>query len=200
MSHQDLEAAAAPSPSGRGRRCLFLSLIVAALIYGADQLTKLWVVAELPLGQQFPVIPGLLWWQHIRNSGAAFSLGSDYTWIFTIVMAVVVVFIAFTLRKVRHPVWAVALGLVLGGAAGNLTDRLVREPGFGQGHVVDFIAVPNFAIFNLADCGVVVGIGVIMILILGDRDMTQTAGRRGVSAETHTSTELESEGPAPQND
>ncbi|WP_223285911.1 signal peptidase II [Kocuria atrinae] len=200
MSHQARETAAAPTPSGRGRRCLILSLIVAALIYGADQFTKLWVVAELPLGQQFPVIPGQLWWQHIRNSGAAFSLGSDFTWIFTVVMAVVVVFIVLTLRKVRHPFWAVGLGLVLGGAAGNLTDRLFREPSFGQGHVVDFIAVPNFAIFNLADCGVVVGIGVIMILILGDRDMTQPAGHRGVGAETPEPAELETEGPAPKNE
>ena len=173
---------------------------MAALIYGADQITKLWVVAELPLGQQFPVIPGLLWWQHIRNSGAAFSLGSDYTWIFTVVMAVVVVYIAFTLRKVRHPLWAVGLGLVLGGAAGNLTDRLFREPSFGQGHVVDFIAVPNFAIFNLADCGVVVGIAVIMVLILGDRDLAQPARRRGVEPPAAATNDVETEGPAPKND
>ena len=200
MSHQARETAAAPTPSGRGRRCLILSLAVAALIYGADQITKLWVVAELPLGQQFPVIPGLLWWQHIRNSGAAFSLGSDYTWIFTVVMAVVVVYIAFTLRKVRHPLWAVGLGLVLGGAAGNLTDRLFREPSFGQGHVVDFIAVPNFAIFNLADCGVVVGIAVIMVLILGDRDLAQPARRRGVEPPAAATNDVETEGPAPKND
>jgi signal peptidase II len=174
--------------------------VVAALIYAADQLTKLWVVAELPLGQQFPVVPGLLWWQHIRNSGAAFSLGSDFTWIFTVVMAAVVVFIAATLRKVRHPIWAVGLGLVLGGAFGNLTDRLVREPSFGQGHVVDFIAVPNFAIFNLADCGVVVGIAVIMILILGDRDMTRPADRRTADTDDQASRESQTERPAPDND
>ncbi|GAA4689879.1 signal peptidase II [Kocuria gwangalliensis] len=200
MSHQARETAAAPTPSGRGRRCLILSLVVAALIYAADQLTKLWVVAELPLGQQFPVVPGLLWWQHIRNSGAAFSLGSDFTWIFTVVMAAVVVFIAATLRKVRHPIWAVGLGLVLGGASGNLTDRLVREPSFGQGHVVDFIAVPNFAIFNLADCGVVVGIAVIMILILGDRDMTRPADRRTADTDDQASRESQTERPAPDND
>ncbi|MBD2763368.1 signal peptidase II [Kocuria sp. cx-116] len=200
MSHRAREAAAAPTPSGRGRRCLILSLVVAALIYAADQLTKLWVVAELPVGQQFPVIPGLLWWQHIRNSGAAFSLGSDFTWVFTVVMAAVVVFIAATLRKVRHPVWAVGLGLVLGGACGNLTDRLLREPGLGQGHVVDFIAVPNFAIFNLADCGVVVGIAVIMVLILGDRDMTRPANPRPAGAADQDSSESQTERPAPDHD
>lgn len=174
--------------------------MVAALIYAADQLTKLWVVAELPVGQQVPVIPGLLWWQHIRNSGAAFSLGSDFTWIFTVVMAAVVVFIAATLRKVRHPIWAVGLGLVLGGASGNLTDRLLREPSFGQGHVVDFIAVPNFAIFNLADCGVVVGIIVIMVLILGDRDMTRPAHRRPAGTDDQASIESQTERPAPDHD
>ena len=174
--------------------------MVAALIYAADQLTKLWVVAELPVGQQVPVVPGLLWWQHIRNSGAAFSLGSDSTWIFTIVMAAVIVFIAATLRKVRHPIWAVGLGLVLGGASGNLTDRLLREPGFGQGHVVDFIAVPNFAIFNLADCGVVVGIIVIMVLILGDRDMTRPAQHRPASTGQQGSSDSQTERPAPGHD
>lgn len=200
MSHPAHETAAAPTPSGRGRRCLILSLVVAALIYAADQFTKLWVVAELPVGQQLPVIPGLLWWQHIRNSGAAFSLGSDFTWIFTVVMAAVVVFIAVTLRKVRHPIWAVGLGLVLGGASGNLTDRLLREPSFGRGHVVDFIAVPNFAIFNLADCGVVVGIAVVMILILGDRDMTRPADRRMAGTDDQASSESQTERPVPDND
>lgn len=200
MSHHAHETTAAPTPSGRGRRCLILSLVVATLIYAADQLTKLWVVAELPLGHRFPVIPGLLWWQHIRNSGAAFSLGSDFTWVFTVIMAAVIVFIAVTLRKVRHPIWAVGLGLVLGGASGNLTDRLFREPGFGHGHVVDFIAVPNFAIFNVADCGVVVGIAVIMVLILGDRDMTRPAGRRVAGTDDQSCSESQIERPAPDND
>ena len=98
------------------------------------------------------------------------------TWIFTVVMAVVSVGILWALRRVRDPWWAVGLGLVLGGTLGNLTDRLLREPGFGVGHVVDFIAVPHFAIFNIADCGVTVGIGIIMVLILKDRDMAAPRG------------------------
>ncbi|MBX7557564.1 signal peptidase II, partial [Streptomyces sp. tea 10] len=121
--------------------------------------------------------PGLLWWEHIRNSGAAFSLGSNFTWVFTIVMAVVIVAILWNLRRVRDPLWALALGLVLGGAAGNLTDRLFREPSFAHGHVVDFIAVPRFAIFNVADCGVVVGVVLILVLIMTNRQMEVPRGR-----------------------
>lgn len=173
MPRRVSEAAAAPR-AGHGRRCLALALTAAGTLYGLDQLTKWWVVSALPRGEQFPVIPGALWWQHIRNSGAAFSLGPDITWVFTVVMAVVVVLISVRLRRVRDRWWALGLGLVLGGAAGNLTDRLFREPGFGHGHVVDFIAVPHFAIFNVADCGVVVGIGLILLLILGNRDPTGT--------------------------
>lgn len=170
MSDSSTHAAAAPVPTRAGRRCVVVSLVVAALLYAGDRASKLWVVDNLVLGREYPVLPGLLWWQHIRNSGGAFSLGSGATWVFTLVMAAVVVAILWHLRRVRDPLWALALGLVLGGALGNLTDRLFREPGFGRGHVVDFIAVPHFAIFNVADCGVVVGIGLVLLLILLNRD------------------------------
>ena len=171
MAPQARDTAAVPR-AGAGRRCGLLAVAVAAVLYGADQLAKWWVDATLPLGERFPVVPGVLWWQHIRNSGGAFSLGTNVTWLFTLVMAVVVVLIAVTLLRVRDRWWALGLGLVLGGAAGNLTDRLFREPGPGRGHVVDFIAVPHFAIFNVADCGVVVGIGVVLVLILRNRELT----------------------------
>ena len=154
-----------------------MSLLVAAAWCALDQLSKLWVVENLPIGLQRPVIPGLLSWQHIRNSGAAFSLGSDYTWVFTIVMAVVIGAILWNLRRVRDPLWAFALGLVLGGAAGNFIDRLFREPGFARGHVVDFISVPRFAIFNVADCGVVVGVVLILVMIMTNRRMEALRGR-----------------------
>jgi signal peptidase II len=134
----------------------------------------------MELGRRTPVVEGLLSWQFIRNPGAAFSLGEDITWVFTVVMVVVSVLIVLTLRRVRSAAWALALGLVLGGALGNLTDRLLREPGSGMGHVVDFIAVPRFAIFNIADCGVVVGVSLVVLLTLLGRELDGT--RTGADA------------------
>ncbi len=158
---------------------LLLAAAAALVVYTADQLTKWWVVSTMTLGERAPVVEGLLWWQFIRNPGAAFSLGEDITWVFTVVMAVVSVLIVLTLRRVRSAAWALALGLVLGGALGNLTDRLLREPGFGVGHVVDFIAVPRFAIFNIADCGVVTGVCLVVLLTLLGRELdgTRTGAR-----------------------
>lgn len=175
--HPEIPAGA----SGRGapRGVLLLAAAAALVVYTADQLTKWWVVSTMTLGERTPVVEGLLWWQFIRNPGAAFSLGEDITWVFTVVMAVVSVLIVLTLRRVRSAAWALALGLVLGGALGNLTDRLLREPGFGVGHVVDFIAVPRFAIFNIADCGVVTGVCLVVLLTLLGRELdgTRTGAR-----------------------
>ena len=145
----------------RNRRPAGFVLILAScavFAYLFDQLTKWWVVSTMTEGDIIPVLPPLLHWHFIRNSGAAFSIGQDYTWVFTIVMVLVSGAIIFYARKVRSAWWSVALGLLLGGALGNLTDRLFREPSFGVGHVVDFIAFPNFAIFNIADSAVVGGV------------------------------------------
>ena len=166
-----------------------VALVVALAVLVADQLAKLWVVGHLVLGREYPVVPGLLWWEHIRNSGGAFSLGSGATWFFTLVMAVVAVGILWLIRRVRDTGWALALGLVLGGTAGNLTDRLLREPGPGRGHVVDFIAVPHFAIFNIADCAVVVGICLVLVLVLTDRPLDSGASGAVSAAETRSTHE-----------
>lgn len=180
MSESPEVPAGAPD-RGKRRGVLLLAAVAALVVYAADQLTKWWVVTTMELGRRTPVVEDLLWWQFIRNPGAAFSLGEDITWVFTIVMVVVSVLIVLTLRRVRSAAWALALGLVLGGALGNLTDRLLREPGFGVGHVVDFIAVPRFAIFNIADCGVVVGVSLVVLLTLLGRELdgtrTSPAGR-----------------------
>ncbi|WP_082177771.1 signal peptidase II [Arthrobacter sp. RIT-PI-e] len=138
-------------------------LLCALLAYTLDQLTKWWVVDTMREGQITPVLPPLLNWHFIRNPGAAFSIGTDYTWVFTIIMVAVTVVLLLQVRKVATWGWSSALGLVLGGATGNLTDRLLREPSFGQGHVVDFIALPNFAIFNIADSAVVSGVVLICL-------------------------------------
>lgn len=166
-------AAAGSAPAGgpgRVRRIparYGLLMVGCALVaYVADQLTKWWVVSTMTEGQITPVLPPLLSWRFFRNPGAAFSIGTDYTWVFTIIMVVVSTALILQVRKVASLRWSAALGLVLGGALGNLTDRLLREPSFGQGHVVDFIALPNFAIFNIADSAVVSGVVLICILTL----------------------------------
>ncbi|WDF34861.1 signal peptidase II [Arthrobacter agilis] len=148
------------------RRFAVLMLGCMLVAYVLDQLTKWWVVSTMTEGQITPVLPPLLNWRFIRNPGAAFSIGTDYTWVFTIIMVVVATAIVLQVRRVASWGWSVALGLVLGGALGNLTDRLLREPSFGQGHVVDFIALPNFAIFNIADSAVVSGVVLICLLTL----------------------------------
>ncbi|MDQ0275799.1 signal peptidase II [Arthrobacter silviterrae] len=138
----------------------------AALAYVCDQLTKLWVTSTMVEGQTTPVIPGVLQWYFIKNSGAAFSIGEGFTWFFTLIMAAVAVFIVVLARRIGSAWWAIGLGLLLGGALGNLTDRLFRPPSFGMGHVVDFISFPHFAIFNMADMGVVGGVITICLLTL----------------------------------
>lgn len=160
----DAAEPAAPRPSRR--RAVVLLALIAAAAYAADQLTKLWVTSTMVEGERIPVLPPLLQWYYIRNSGAAFSIGENVTWVFTIVMTVVSVAILVYARRLRSAVWGAALGLVLGGALGNLTDRLFREPSFGMGHVVDFISLPNFAIFNVADSAVVCGVVLVSLLTL----------------------------------
>ena len=162
------DAAHPASPRPRPRRAVLLSLFagLAAFAYIFDQLTKLWVTSTMVEGERIPVLPPLLHWYFIRNSGAAFSIGENVTWIFTIIMVAVSVAILFQLRRLGSAWWAVALGLLFGGATGNLTDRLFREPSFAMGHVVDFIQLPNFAIFNIADSAVVSSVVIICLLTL----------------------------------
>jgi signal peptidase II len=174
----------APGSHSKRVRARYAVLLVCCTVtaYVLDQLTKAWVVSTMELGQITPVLPPLLNWHFIRNPGAAFSIGTNVTWIFTIVMVVVSVAIMTQIRKVASWGWAVALGLVLGGALGNLTDRLFREPSFGQGHVVDFIALPNFAIFNIADSAVVSGVILVCLMTLRGIGMD---GRRSTDPEPH---------------
>lgn len=178
-----------PAPR-QPRRALLLSLFAgfAVFAYAFDQLTKLWVTATMTEGERIPVLPPLLHWYYIRNSGAAFSIGENVTWVFTIIMASVSVAILLQLRKLGSAWWALALGLLLGGALGNLTDRLFREPSFAMGHVVDFIQLPNFAIFNIADSAVVSSVVIICLLTLlgvgldGSRQHAGRQAERGTSA------------------
>jgi len=146
--------------------------ILAAVVLAADQFVKHLTIENLPLHEVVPVLGEFFQLYYIRNPGAAFSLGSEVTWIFTIALAVVAIIIIWKASGLRSRLWAVVLGCLLGGVLGNLTDRLLRDPGFGVGHVVDMISMPWMmpAIFNVADIFIVCGmISVALLVVLGIR-------------------------------
>ena len=148
-------------------RALIALALVAVVVYVLDQSTKLLVVNTLTEDQQVRALGELLQFHFVKNSGAAFSIASGSTWIFSIAASAVTIFIVGFARRIRSVGWAVLFGMLLGGTTGNLTDRLFREPGFGIGHVVDFIQVYGFpAIFNIADSFIVASMGLFIILTI----------------------------------
>lgn len=117
-----------------------------------DQASKALAIAHLDPAQPVPLLGGLLTLRLIRNPGAAFSFGEQFTVVFTVIAIGALIGVSgWLLPRVRHTGWAVATGCLLAGIAGNLIDRLFREPGAFHGHVVDFLQLPYFAIFNVAD-------------------------------------------------
>ncbi|MDJ0338827.1 signal peptidase II [Cryobacterium sp. PH31-O1] len=149
-------------------RALIVLALVALGIYALDQYSKYLVVASMTEGSVIRVLNDVLQLHFVRNPGAAFSLASGSTWIFSIIAGAVVVFIVWFARRIRSLAWGLVFGLLLGGVLGNLTDRLLREPGFGVGHVVDFISTPWLlpAIYNVADMAIVTSMIIFMILTI----------------------------------
>jgi signal peptidase II len=141
-------------------------LAVAGVIVVLDQLTKIWAVAALSDGP-VEVIGTLLQFRLTRNPGGAFSLLTGLTPVLAVLAVGMVIYIVRTTRRTADIVMAYSLALVLGGAVGNLVDRMFRSPGFLRGEVVDFIKVPHWPTFNVADCAITVG--VIFIAIRGWR-------------------------------
>lgn len=140
---------------------------MALCVYGLDQIAKYLVVHNLPYDRPVPVLGQLLRFIYVTNSGAAFSIGTGSTWVFSIIGLGVLGFVVWYAPRIRSVAWAVLFGLLLGGLLGNLTDRLVRAPGFGVGHVVDFIRIPLLpAIFNLADSAIVTSMALFVLLTL----------------------------------
>ena len=147
----------------RGRGALFG--LVAVAVLALDVVSKVLVVARLsPEHPPVRILGGAIYLDIARNSGAAFSLaaGTGFTIVLTLIAVAVVVVLVRSASRLRSIGWAIALGLVLGGALGNLTDRLLRAPGVGRGYVVDWISVfgpygAHFPIFNLADSGITCG-------------------------------------------
>ncbi|MFC7405367.1 signal peptidase II [Georgenia alba] len=170
------EAEAAPvtvEPRTR-RRLLVLLLGLTVVIAAVDQVTKFVAEARLSEDRVVPILGDLLGFQLVHNPGAAFSIATGMTWVFTIVMVVVAVAVLRVARKLGSTTWAVALGLLLGGCLGNLYDRLFRDPGFAVGHVVDFINYNGWFVGNVADIAIVAAAILIALLALGGREVDGT--------------------------
>jgi signal peptidase II len=151
-------AAVEPGPRPRTR----LLIAVAAAIFLADLVSKLVVVATVEPGEDIRVLGGVFYLTQLRNIGAAFSFAEGWTIVFTLIAVIVSVVIVRTARRLFSTGWAIALGLVLGGALGNLVDRIFRDPGFLRGGVVDFLSAfaPDgriWPVFNVADSAIVCG-------------------------------------------
>ena len=162
MTEQPADPANTPvAAAGRHPRTRLL-LTVAAVVLLADLVTKLAVVATIEPGEDIRLLGGALYLTHLRNTGAAFSFAEGFTVLFTLVAVAVAVVIVRTARRLYSTAWAVTLGLVLGGALGNLIDRIFRDPGFLRGGVVDFLALLDpdgriWPVFNVADSAIVCG-------------------------------------------
>jgi signal peptidase II len=172
----ETDVAARPATGRRGRIVLLAG--IAAFVLALDVVTKSLVAAKLAERDPIRLLGGLVTLRVVRNGGAAFGIGVGLTALLTLVAATVVVVIVRSARQLSSTPWAVALGLLLGGALGNLTDRLLRSPGPLRGQVVDFIELPHWPVFNVADSGIVVG-GILMVLLsfLGRRLDGQIAPR-----------------------
>ena len=150
--------------AGRRRRHIGILIAVASFVITVDLVSKILVVAKLTDRPPVRLLGGFLKLEETRNPGAAFSIGTGSTVLFGLVAIAVIVVILRTARRLFSRPWAVVLGLLLGGATGNLIDRLLRSPGVLRGYVVDWIRVPHFAVFNLADSAITIG-GVLAVLL-----------------------------------
>lgn len=164
-----LSAVSSPDRSNRGRGWIVrpaltaVVLLLGLLVWGLDQASKQWALSALTPGVRQPLIGDLLGLTLLFNPGAAFSLGTGATPVFATIQAVVSLAVIVAAFRVGSAWWAVGLGFVLGGASGNLTDRLTRPPGFGHGHVVDFLMLPNWPVFNLADSAICAAAAVLIV-------------------------------------
>jgi lipoprotein signal peptidase len=167
-------------PRARPRR-IGLLIGMAAFVIAADAISKAIVVAKMADRLPIRLLGGLLTITYTRNGGAAFSIGTSMTVVFTLIAAGVIVYILRAARNLRSIGWAIALGLLLGGATGNLLDRIFRAPAPFQGHVVDWIQLPHWPVFNLADSSICcAGVLVVLLALRGIRlDGTKAVGAGG---------------------
>ncbi len=176
-----------PAPTRRRRTASLVLLVVLAVgWYAADQVTKALAVARLSDGD-VPVWDGVLNLTLVRNPGAAFSTGTEYTVALSCFAILATLVVLWVSRRVGSLVWAAALGLLLAGVMGNLTDRLLRQPSPLRGHVIDFLQLPNWPVFNLAD--IAINVAAALILVQAFRNVR-------VDGEPATSGERAADGPA----
>lgn len=180
----------AEQPS-RSNRLIAVLIGIAVVTYAIDQLSKAWVVANLQMGEPHPIVGEFFQLRRAANPGAAFSIATNATWLLTIIAIVVIGCTIWAARKLRSRGWAAALGLLIGGALGNLTDRFFRAPGGGKGHVVDMFQLPNWPIFNVADVWIVSA--AVLICLLAFRgigiDGTRVSDDKADEAERATRSE-----------
>ena len=179
-------------------RMWLILLVVAVTVLVADLITKIVAVALIEPGDPVEIIGDTVTFKLVRNSGAAFSMATGYTWILTLIALAVVAGIIRYSHRLGSIWWALGLGLVLGGALGNLIDRIFRAPGPLRGHVVDFVSVGWWPVFNVADSAVVCGaIGLVVLTLFGfEFDGTRSGGaedaddpaRSDSSSDTDTAT------------
>ena len=155
---------------------------VALAVLALDVVTKLIVVRTMSGHPPIRLLDGFLTLLLLRNSGAAFSIGTSMTIVFTAIAAAVIVYILRAARRLRSLPWAITLGLLLGGATGNLADRIFRSPGLFRGDVVDWIELPHWPVFNLADSAIVCG-GALAVL-LAMRGVRLDGTREGAEDQT----------------
>ena len=148
---------------------------LACLIWAIDFLTKNWALENLDSTSR-PVIGTLLQITLLRNPGAAFSMATGFTIVFTTISIAVAIFIARSASRITSAWWAYVAGLVLGGVLGNLTDRIFREPGFLYGHVIDWIELPHWPIFNVADSSIFIAAGIAILLTIKNISPTAKSG------------------------
>ncbi|MQY21264.1 signal peptidase II [Nocardia macrotermitis] len=166
------------------RRTLPVLLALAAVAFLLDLGTKALVVAKMTPGEPISIIGDVVRLTLVRNPGAAFSMATGMTWLLTLIAAAVVIGVIRIGRSLRSVGWAIGLGLVLGGAVGNLIDRLFRAPGPLQGHVVDFISVTQWwPVFNVADSSIVCGAILLVVLTMFGFEPDGTRSRRAQDGE-----------------
>ncbi len=142
-------------------RMFAIACLTAAAVTLVDQVFKAAALTWLSETERIPILGDLLGLQLAFNPGAILSLGADATWVITLISVIAVGVLGVAASRARTPGWAVGIGLILGGAIGNLIDRLFAPPGFARGHVTDFLAYGELFIGNLADVALGIGVAVL---------------------------------------